>query len=325
MRIRLLAMVLLMACGFRSAAAADAPLNLLIITADDMNADSSGGMGSTLGATPNLDAFAATAFRFAQCHVTVPICQPSRSALMTGRVPHRNGALGFNPIRTDVPTLVEMLKSQGYYAAVINKVVAYDARFEVSLGPGLERLGEEARRLAHRLREVPPGRQGSREAVLHQRQHHRPAPALPRLLAAGDADAEGEGEERPAAKKAAAKKKAATKKAQRNEESNASPRPRLPARGGDRAVVPRRHPAGAEGGRAVLHRRGAVRRQLRQDHRGTQGRGACRRYARRVPVGPRDVVPVLEGLGLPQRHLVAGALPPAGPGAAGDGPDQPGQ
>jgi N-sulfoglucosamine sulfohydrolase len=96
--------------------------NLLLITADDLNADSQGWMGSRLGATPNLDAFAATGFRFEHCHVTAPICQPSRSALMTGRVPHRNGALGFNPVRPDVPTLVELLRDAGYFTAAINKI-----------------------------------------------------------------------------------------------------------------------------------------------------------------------------------------------------------
>lgn len=102
--------------------AAERPFNLLIITADDMNADSSGWMGSKLGATPHLDAFAASAHRFVNAHVTVPICQPGRSALMTGRVPHRNGALGFNPIRSDVPTIVELLRDRGWYTAAINKV-----------------------------------------------------------------------------------------------------------------------------------------------------------------------------------------------------------
>jgi N-sulfoglucosamine sulfohydrolase len=97
--------------------------NLLIITADDMNADSSGWIGNTLGATPNLDAFSKTAHRFVNSHVTVPICQPGRSALMTGRVPHRNGALGFNPIRRDVTTLVELLRDQGYYTGAIAKAV----------------------------------------------------------------------------------------------------------------------------------------------------------------------------------------------------------
>lgn len=32
---------------------------------------------------------------------------------MTGRVPHRHGGLGFNPIRKDVPTLVEVLRDAG--------------------------------------------------------------------------------------------------------------------------------------------------------------------------------------------------------------------
>src|SRR5262245_34754251 len=104
------------------ALAAEKPLNLLLVTADDMNADSSGFMGNKLKVTPNVDAFAATCFRFEQCHVTAPICQPSRSALLTGRVPHRNGALGFHPIRKDVPTLVEVLAARGYFTAVINKV-----------------------------------------------------------------------------------------------------------------------------------------------------------------------------------------------------------
>src|SRR5262245_27913284 len=99
------------------------PLHLLLITADDLNADSSGFMGNKLKATPNLDAFAAGCFRFEQCHVSAPICQPSRSALMTGRVPHRNGALGFQPINRDVPTLVEALAAKGYFTAVINKAV----------------------------------------------------------------------------------------------------------------------------------------------------------------------------------------------------------
>jgi len=97
-------------------------LNLLLITADDMNADSAGYMGSKLGATPNLDAFAAAAHRFVNNHVTAPICQPSREAFLTGRVPHRNGGLGFNPIRADVPTLVEVLRENGYHAVGINKL-----------------------------------------------------------------------------------------------------------------------------------------------------------------------------------------------------------
>lgn len=104
--------------------AVDAPRwNLLFITADDMNADSVGWMGCKLGTTPNLDAFAATAHKFVNNHVTVPICQPGRSAFMTGRVPHRNGALGFQPITPGTPTLTSVLKAAGYFTGVIEKHV----------------------------------------------------------------------------------------------------------------------------------------------------------------------------------------------------------
>lgn len=97
-------------------------MNLLIITADDLNADSAGWMGSRAGATPNIDKFAAGAARFPNCHTVIPICQPSRSALMTGRYPHRNGASGFGPVRADVPTLTEILRANGFFTAAINKI-----------------------------------------------------------------------------------------------------------------------------------------------------------------------------------------------------------
>ena len=123
MRLGIISLIILFFVS--STFASDLPkrLNLLVITADDMNADSAGWNGNTLGATPNLDTFAKASHRFINSHVTVPICQPCRSALMTGRVPHRNGALGFDPIRTDVPTLVELLRNEGYYAGVIAKAV----------------------------------------------------------------------------------------------------------------------------------------------------------------------------------------------------------
>jgi N-sulfoglucosamine sulfohydrolase len=114
---------LALALGLLAGPAAAAPLNLLIVTADDMNGDSPGWTGNTLGATPNLDAFAATCHKFVNHHVSAPICQPSRSAFMTGRVPHRNGALGFHPINRDVPTLVEVLAAAGYHTSAINKIV----------------------------------------------------------------------------------------------------------------------------------------------------------------------------------------------------------
>ena len=98
---------------------------------------------------------AKTSHRFVNSHVTVPICQPCRSALLTGRVPHRNGALGFNPIRRDVPTLVEVLRDNGYYTAVIAKAVhmAPAEKFPWD-SIGEQSLGKQPIKFAEKFREI---------------------------------------------------------------------------------------------------------------------------------------------------------------------------
>jgi N-sulfoglucosamine sulfohydrolase len=98
------------------------PMNLLFMTADDMNGFMPGWMGNPLKPTPNMDAFAATAHRFIDNHDAAPICQPSREAMMTGLWPQRSGALGFNPVNEGVPTLATVLKQNGYFIAAFNKL-----------------------------------------------------------------------------------------------------------------------------------------------------------------------------------------------------------
>src|SRR5690348_532622 len=67
--------------------------NLLFITADDMNWSIPGFMGNTHALTPNLDRLAERSHRFVRNRASAPICQPSREAMMTGRIPHRSGGL----------------------------------------------------------------------------------------------------------------------------------------------------------------------------------------------------------------------------------------
>lgn len=98
------------------------PMNLLWITVDDMDASLPGFMGGRHALTPNLDALAARSHRFVRNRTTGPICQPSREAMMTGRVPHRSGGVGFVPIHDDVPTMVTTLKAAGYFTAGIHKL-----------------------------------------------------------------------------------------------------------------------------------------------------------------------------------------------------------
>ena len=54
--------------------------NVLLITADDMNWDAVGAFGCPVaGTTPNIDRLAAEGMRFEHAHVTISVCQPSRS------------------------------------------------------------------------------------------------------------------------------------------------------------------------------------------------------------------------------------------------------
>jgi N-sulfoglucosamine sulfohydrolase len=106
-----------------AARAAESPLNVLLITADDMNFDAPGFAGSAVpDITPNLDRLAREGLGIVNAHVAVAVCQPSRECLMTGRYPHRNGATGFYSVRPDVPTLMEELRAAGYRLGILGQV-----------------------------------------------------------------------------------------------------------------------------------------------------------------------------------------------------------
>ena len=118
--------------------------NILFITADDMNWDAPGCFGGlSPDITPNIDRLAARGMRFKYAHISIAVCQPSRSVLMTGRYPHRNGAEGFQPINNDVPTLQEQLHKAGYINGILGKVkhLAPSGKFKWSMAHDIEELG----------------------------------------------------------------------------------------------------------------------------------------------------------------------------------------
>ncbi|MFW6303449.1 MAG: sulfatase, partial [Candidatus Sumerlaeota bacterium] len=100
------------------------PPNILLITADDMNWDAVGAFGCpTPETTPNIDRLASEGIRFENGHVTIAVCQPSRSAIMTGRYPHQSGGEGFHKLRfSDIPLLPERLRESGYTVGILGKV-----------------------------------------------------------------------------------------------------------------------------------------------------------------------------------------------------------
>ena len=84
------AFVLLALLAVEPAASAASP-NVILFLADDLGYGDLGCFGHPTIQTPNLDAFAKEGIRLTQCYAASAVCSPSRSAILTGRTPHRNG------------------------------------------------------------------------------------------------------------------------------------------------------------------------------------------------------------------------------------------
>ena len=98
----LLGCVLLAACGgWQSSRAADSKPNVLFIAIDDQN-DWIGYLGGHPNAiTPNIDKLASRGTAFTNAHCQAPLCNPSRTSIMTGLRPSSTGIYGLSPwIRT---------------------------------------------------------------------------------------------------------------------------------------------------------------------------------------------------------------------------------
>ncbi|MDO8545210.1 MAG: sulfatase [Opitutaceae bacterium] len=106
------------------ARAAERPLNLLIITMDDMSCDSVGVYGCKLkGTTPNMDRLASESLRFNHAFVQVGNCMPSRNVMYSGCYPHNNGVEGFYQVKNPKhPHISDLLKAAGYFTGIRHKV-----------------------------------------------------------------------------------------------------------------------------------------------------------------------------------------------------------
>lgn len=117
--------------------------NILLITADDMDGNTPGSFGGPEDATPHLDRLAAEGMIFHRGHVPAAVCQPSRSALMTGLWPHRNGAEGFEPINDGIGVITDQLKDAGYTVGILGKVghIQPVERFGWDMAADMRQLG----------------------------------------------------------------------------------------------------------------------------------------------------------------------------------------
>ena len=108
--------------------------NVLFIAIDDLN-DWVGCLGGHPQArTPNLDRLAAGGMLFTNAHCPGAACNPSRSAVLSGRAPHRSGLYrNRQKLRTVLPDatlLPQVFRDHGYWAAGSGKLLHYviDAR-----------------------------------------------------------------------------------------------------------------------------------------------------------------------------------------------------
>ncbi len=107
--------------------------NVLMIGVDDMN-DWVGCLGGYPGVrTPHIDRLARMGALFQNAHCAAPVCNPSRTAVFTGRAPSTTGIYDneqyWRPALPGLRTMPEYFRQQGYHAAGAGKVFHHVAGF----------------------------------------------------------------------------------------------------------------------------------------------------------------------------------------------------
>jgi len=99
--------------------------NVLFLISDDMRAVL-GCQGDPLARTPNLDKLAAGGILFDKAYCQFPLCNPSRTSMLTGRYPKTTGVLGnrddFRKAHPDWITLPQWFKQHDYISADTGKI-----------------------------------------------------------------------------------------------------------------------------------------------------------------------------------------------------------
>jgi len=111
-----------------TASGAERPPNVLFIAIDDLN-DWVGCLGGHEQVeTPHIDRLARRGVSFTNAHCQAPICVPSRTSMLTGSYPWRNGVYMIEqkpreaPALKDAVTLPQYFKQHGYHTMGVGKI-----------------------------------------------------------------------------------------------------------------------------------------------------------------------------------------------------------
>ncbi|XP_044111489.1 N-acetylgalactosamine-6-sulfatase isoform X1 [Neovison vison] len=128
-------LLLVLGAAGLAAVGAPKPPNIVLLLMDDMGWGDLGVYGEPSRETPNLDRMAAEGMLFPNFYSANPLCSPSRAALLTGRLPIRNGFYTTNGharnaytpqeivggIPAEERLLPELLKGAGYASKIVGK------------------------------------------------------------------------------------------------------------------------------------------------------------------------------------------------------------
>ena len=109
-------------------AATEPKRNVLFIASDDLNT-TLGCYGHPIIRTPNIDRIARSGVHFGRNYCQYPLCNPSRSSLMTGMAPDTtrvwDNGTRFREALPNVVTLPQLFQKNGYFAARAGKIYHY--------------------------------------------------------------------------------------------------------------------------------------------------------------------------------------------------------
>ena len=116
--------------------------NVLFIMTDQQTIGAMSAAGNPYVNTPNMDALAKTGVRFEQSYCTSPVCSPSRSSLVTSRMPHETGVPHNLHQNFDVslPNMGTIFREAGYRTAWAGKWHLEDSYPKGNAVPGFEYL-----------------------------------------------------------------------------------------------------------------------------------------------------------------------------------------